>query len=79
MSDGEDRLIFILGLALLPDEFEDKVFFNRSDLCLDASNEFYEIGEARNELFVVRSVVNNNGSKILWLINSHGCKIMITN
>jgi len=57
MSDEEDRFIFILGLALSPNELEGKVFFNRPDLYLDSSNEFYEIGEVRNEFFVVQSIV----------------------
>jgi hypothetical protein len=57
MSDEEDRLIFILALALSPDEFENKVFFNSPQLCPDASNEFYEIGQVRNQLLVVQSIV----------------------
>ncbi len=57
MSDEDDRFIFILCLALSPNELEGKVFFNRSDLYLDSSNEFYEIGEVRNEFFVVQSIV----------------------
>jgi hypothetical protein len=57
MSDEEDWLIFVLGLALAPNEWEGKVFFNRPDLCPEASNEFYEIGEVRNEFFVVQSIV----------------------
>jgi hypothetical protein len=57
MSDEDDRFIFILCLALSPNELEGKVFFNRSDLYLDSSNEFYEIGEVRNEFFVIQSIV----------------------
>jgi hypothetical protein len=57
MSDEEDRLIFILALALSPDELEDKVFFNSPQLCPDANNQFYEIGQVRNQLLVVRSIV----------------------
>jgi hypothetical protein len=57
MSDEEDRLIFVLALALSPDELEDKVFFNSPELCPDSGNEFYEIGQVKNQLLVVRSVV----------------------
>jgi hypothetical protein len=58
MSDEEDRLIFVLALALSPDELEDKVFFNSPSLCPDASNEFYEIGQVRNQLLVVQSIIS---------------------
>ena len=57
MSDEEDRLIFVLALALSPDEFEDKVFFNSPQLCPDASNEFYEIGQVRHQIMVVQSII----------------------
>lgn len=57
MSDEEDRLIFILALALSPDELENKVFFNSPQLCPDANNEFYEIGQVRNQIMVVQSIV----------------------
>jgi hypothetical protein len=57
MSDEEDRLIFVLALALSPDELEDKVFFNSPQLCPDANNQFYEIGQVRNQLLVVQSIV----------------------
>jgi hypothetical protein len=57
MSDREDRLIFILALALSPDELEDKVFFNSPQLCGNSNNQFYEIGQVKNHLIVVRSIV----------------------
>ncbi|CAF1686319.1 unnamed protein product [Rotaria magnacalcarata] len=56
MSDEEDRLIFILAVALSPDELEDKVFFNSPALCPNSNNQFYEIGQIRNQFLVVRSV-----------------------
>ncbi|CAF2941982.1 unnamed protein product [Rotaria sp. Silwood2] len=56
MSDEEDRLIFILALALSPDELEDKVFFNSPQLCPNSNNQFYEIGQIKNQLLVVQSV-----------------------
>lgn len=57
MSDEEDRLIFILALALSPDELEDKVFFNSPQLCPESSNQFYEIGQVKNQFLVVQSIV----------------------
>jgi hypothetical protein len=57
MSDEEDRLIFVLALALSPDELEDKVFFNSPQLCPDATNEFYEIGQVRRQLVIVQSII----------------------
>lgn len=57
MSDEEDRLIFVLALALSPDELEDKVFFNSPQLCPDATNEFYEIGQVRKQLVIVQSII----------------------
>ena len=56
MSDEEDRLIFILAIALSPDELEDKAFFNSPQLCYESGNQFYEIGEVTNQLLVVHSV-----------------------
>ena len=57
MSDQEDRLIFVLALALSPNELENKVFFNSPQLCPDATNEFYEIGQVRSQIMVVQSIV----------------------
>lgn len=57
MSDQEDRLIFLLALALSPDELEDKVFFNAPQLCPESSNQFYEIGQVRNQILIVQSIV----------------------
>ncbi|CAF0751734.1 unnamed protein product [Rotaria sordida] len=56
MSDAEDRLIFILALALSPDELEKKVFFNSPQLCPNSNNQFYEIGEIKNQLLIVQSL-----------------------
>lgn len=57
MSDEEDRLIFLLGLMLSPKELEGKVFFQAPNLCPDSSNEFYEIGQIKNQIFVASSVL----------------------
>ncbi|CAF0775026.1 unnamed protein product [Rotaria sordida] len=56
MSDAEDRLIFILALALSPDELENKVFFNSPQLCPNSNNQFYEIGQIKNQLLIVQSL-----------------------
>ena len=57
MSDEEDRLIFVLALALSPDTLEDKVFFNSPELCGNSNNQFYEIGQVKKQLLVVQSIV----------------------
>ena len=57
MSDQEDRLIFILALAMSPKDLDDKVFFNNPQLCGDSSNKFYEIGQVRRQVVVVQSIV----------------------
>lgn len=57
MTDDEDKLIFVLAATLSPDELEDKVFFENSALCSNSSNQFYEIGQVKNQLLVVQSIV----------------------
>ena len=57
MSDEEDKLIFILAATLSPDELEDKVFFENAALCPTSANQFYEIGQIKNQLLVVQSIV----------------------
>lgn len=56
LSDAEDRLVFVLCLALSPDEFIGKVFFESDALCGGMGNRFYDIGEVRNHLIAVQSV-----------------------
>ena len=63
MSDEEDRLIFVLAAALSPDEFEGKVFFNAPNLCREASNEFYEIGQVRNLFVISQSILIGGQSR----------------
>ncbi|CAF1536252.1 unnamed protein product [Adineta ricciae] len=63
MSDQEDRIIFLMALALSPDELEDKVFFRNATLCDGSSNQFYEIGQVRNQLFIVQSVIIGGQSR----------------
>ncbi|CAF1133066.1 unnamed protein product [Adineta steineri] len=63
MSDEEDRLIFILALALSPDEFDDRVFFNNVRLCQGSGNQFYEIGQVKNQLLVVQSILIGGRSR----------------
>lgn len=63
MSDEEDRLIFLLALTLSPDEFEDKVFFENAQLAGDHNNQFYEIGQLRNQILVVPSLIIGGQSR----------------
>ena len=63
MSDQEDRLIFLMALALWPNELEDQVFFKNATLCQGSSNQFYEIGQVKNQLFIVQSVIIGGRSR----------------
>lgn len=63
MSDEEDKLIFVLAAALSPDELEDRVFFENATLCPTTSNQFYEIGQVRNQVLVVQSIVIGGRSR----------------
>jgi hypothetical protein len=57
LSDDEDEIVYKLCLALSPDEFEDKVFFDSDALCGSSGNNFYEISQVRNRLGVVGSIL----------------------
>lgn len=63
MSDEGDKLIFVLAATLSPDELEDKVFFESAVLCRTTSNQFYEIGQVRNQLLVDPSIVIGGQSR----------------
>jgi hypothetical protein len=56
MSDNDDKRIFILAAAISPDELEDRVFFENATWCPNSSNQFYEIGQINNRLFIVQSI-----------------------
>ncbi|CAF3041978.1 unnamed protein product [Rotaria socialis] len=63
MSNYEDRLIYLLALALSPDELEDKVFFESTELCPTTNNQFYEIGQIKNLLVVAPSIIIGGRSR----------------
>ena len=57
LPNDDVRVLWILCLALSPDEFEGKVFFQSDDLCGDCGNMFFEITQICNQLVVVESIV----------------------
>ncbi|CAF1256340.1 unnamed protein product [Didymodactylos carnosus] len=57
LSDEEDKLVFVLCARLKPSLFDDKCMFQSDALCGDSANEFYEIGQVRNQVFAVSSVL----------------------
>ncbi|CAF1057054.1 unnamed protein product [Rotaria sordida] len=58
LSENEQRYVFLLCIALSPDEFEDKVFFENDALTGPGSgNEFYEISQVRFQLMAVNAIV----------------------
>jgi hypothetical protein len=57
LSVDEQRQLFVLCYTFSPDVFEGKVFFQRDALCIQYSNEFYEISQVSNQLIAARSIV----------------------
>ena len=57
LSAAEVEIVYKLCLALSPDEFEDKVFFQSDTLCGSSANNFYEISQVQNRLGVVGSLL----------------------
>ena len=57
LSNAEHEIVYKLCITLSPDEFEDKIFFESDAMCGNSGNEFYNIGQVQNRLFVVRSLM----------------------
>jgi hypothetical protein len=57
LSDEEQKLLLVLCYTFSPDVFDGKVFFNIEELCVDSSNEFYEISQVRQQLVAVESII----------------------
>ncbi|CAF1211820.1 unnamed protein product [Didymodactylos carnosus] len=57
LSDEEDRLVFVLCARLEPELFDDKCMFQSDAMCGNSANEFYEIGQVRNRVLAVQSIV----------------------
>ncbi|UJR32558.1 hypothetical protein I4U23_020019 [Adineta vaga] len=57
LSDEEDKLVYFLALTLNPNILIGKVFFQSDALSRDMQGRFYEIGQVRQQLVVVPSLV----------------------
>jgi len=57
LSTDEQRQLVVLCYTFSPDIFEDKIFFQKDALCIEYSNEFYEISQVSSQLVAVRSIV----------------------
>jgi hypothetical protein len=57
LSVDEQRQLVVLCYTFSPDVFEGKVFFQKDALCVQYSNEFYEISEVNDQLIAARSIV----------------------
>jgi hypothetical protein len=57
LSDEERKLLVLLCYTFSPDVFEGKVFFHIEELCIDSSNEFYEINQISDRLVAVESII----------------------
>lgn len=79
LSNDEHEIVYKLCLTLSPDEFEDKIFFESDAMCGNFSNEFYEIGQVQNRLFVVRSMVIAGRSRQVKSIMTYKRQWMINN
>jgi hypothetical protein len=57
LSDEEDQLVLSLALTLRPNLLIGKVFFESDALSRDMQGRFYEIGQVRQQLVVVPSLI----------------------
>jgi len=56
LSTDEQRLLLNLCYTFSPDVFEDKIFFHNRELCVQFSNEFYEINQVHHRLVAAESI-----------------------
>ncbi|CAF1290457.1 unnamed protein product [Didymodactylos carnosus] len=57
LSAEQRKLLLVLCYTFSPDVFDGKVFFNIEELCVEFSNEFYEISQLRHRLVAVESII----------------------
>jgi hypothetical protein len=57
LSTDEQQQLFVLCYTLSPDILQNKVFFQNDTLCIDTSNEFYEISQVSRQLVAAQSIV----------------------
>ena len=56
LSNEEQKLLLTICYTFSPDVFEDKVFFHNRELCMEFSNEFYDINQVRQQLAPAESI-----------------------
>jgi hypothetical protein len=79
LSDAEDEIVYKLCLALSPDKFEDKVFFDSDAMCGSSGNNFFEISQVRNRFGVVGSIVIAGRTRQVTSIMTYKMSWMRTN
>jgi hypothetical protein len=57
LSTDEQRQLVVLCYTFSPDIFEGKTFFQNDALCIQYSNEFYEISQVSDQLAAARSII----------------------
>jgi hypothetical protein len=57
LSTEEQQQLFVLCYTLSPDIFQNKVFFQSDALCINSSNEFYEISQVSSQLVAASSII----------------------
>lgn len=80
LSVDEQRQLVLFCYTFSPDMFEGKVFFQNDALCMDCSNEFYEISQISNQLVAAQSIIiagrtrrvnNIMAYKMSWMRNNY--------
>ena len=76
LSIDEQKLLLLLCYTFSLDVLEGKVFFHCPELCIQTSNEFYQINQIRHRLIAVESIIIAGRAhtvtkimtyKLLWL------------
>jgi hypothetical protein len=79
LSNDDIEIVYKLCLALSPDEFEDKVFFQSDAMCGSSGNNFFEISQVRNRLGVVGSILIAGRTRQVTSIMTYKMSWMRTN
>src|SRR5690348_8131370 len=56
LSVNEQKALIVLCYTISPEILNDKVFFQKDELCIDSNNEFYEISQVKNQVLAVESI-----------------------
>jgi hypothetical protein len=57
LSTDEQRQLVVLCYTFSPDIFDGKIFFQNDALCIQYTNEFYEISQVSDQLVAARSII----------------------